>query len=143
PGVKEIRLGKDRYLVPLPKGEGTGPLSCALVSSSLPLKRFGTVRLDERACVVTFTPLSGLSRADFSIHYTVKDKYGLVSAPATETVHAVGLRASPVAYQTVTGHCACGGFWWVPFFAAGALSGWLTMVWWLRRRYGDEVEDTR
>ncbi|MGA7361948.1 MAG: tandem-95 repeat protein, partial [Candidatus Dormiibacterota bacterium] len=140
--TSEIKLGKERYHLSVPTPEGSGPFTCSLETSSLPPHRVGTISLAQPTCALTFSPAPGLSRAGFSFRYTVTDKNGLVSAPATQAVHEVRVGATPVAYRTGTGHCACGGFWWVPFLAAGALSGWLTMVWWLRRRYGDEVEET-
>ncbi|HVB54734.1 MAG TPA: tandem-95 repeat protein [Candidatus Acidoferrales bacterium] len=136
-GVSQITPGKGRYQLALLKAEGSGPFSCLLVAVSLPKKRIGAIGLNQHTCVATFVPVPGLSRTAFHIRFAVKDKNGLVSPPA---LHAVEVGAAYPARQTASGHCAC-GFWWIPFLVAGILAGWFSMVYWLRRRYGDQAEE--
>jgi CshA-type fibril repeat protein len=138
-GDSAIKSGKRQYQLPLPKAEGSGPFVCSLMSSSLPSKNVGTVGLNPKTCVVTFEPGPDAANAAFTIRYTVTDRYGLVSAPATHSVRIVN--ASQDSRHVAAAHCSC-GFWWVPFFVAGVLVGWAAMIYWLRRRYPDEPEES-
>jgi large repetitive protein len=68
-------------VIALPLPSGTGPFTCAVVTSSLPPASAGSVTINATTCIITFTPAAGFS-GTVDIQYTVTDASGLTSAPA-------------------------------------------------------------
>lgn len=68
-------------VVALPIPSGTGPFTCALVSSSRPLASAAAVTVNATTCILTFTPVAGFS-GTVDVQYTATDAAGSASAPA-------------------------------------------------------------
>jgi hypothetical protein len=75
-------------VVALPIPSGTGPFTCALVSSSRPLASAAAVTVNATTCILTFTPVAGFS-GTVDVQYTATDAAGSASAPAVALLNVL------------------------------------------------------